>query len=145
MTDIKVSRYNPEYQKNYRNSQRYREQDKNYQKEYRKTDKWKNSNLKRRLDMYKLSHESYEIFLEEQNYSCAICKTHISELSRSTLDIDHDHNTGIVRGLLCNSCNRGLGLFKDNVSLIMSAVKYLKKSDKKENIINNNKLTHKGD
>lgn len=46
------------------------------------------------------------------------------------VSIDHDHTTGKFRGLLCNSCNKGLGLFKDNLSLLEAAVRYLKLSQK---------------
>jgi hypothetical protein len=42
------------------------------------------------------------------------------------LAIDHDHKSGVVRGLLCNNCNRGLGRLKDSVALLNAAVRYLK-------------------
>jgi len=42
------------------------------------------------------------------------------------LCVDHDHNTGKIRGLLCNTCNRALGLLKDNKQLLINALKYLK-------------------
>lgn len=55
-----------------------------------------------------------------RNPRCAICGSY------TNLHIDHDHNTGRVRGLLCSSCNRGLGCFVDNIEYLLQAVAYLK-------------------
>jgi hypothetical protein len=52
---------------------------------------------------------------------CQIC----SLPDRRALNVDHCHTTGKVRGLLCDSCNKGLGMFKDNPDLLTNAVKYL--------------------
>jgi hypothetical protein len=62
----------------------------------------------------------------KQNGDCAICKRHRSEF-KLDLAVDHNHFTGEVRGLLCAKCNKGLGLFKDNLDLLNSAKRYLKK------------------
>ena len=56
-----------------------------------------------------------------QNGACAICGNTCSK----ALAADHDHSTGRIRGLLCNSCNRGLGFFKDEISRLGSAITYL--------------------
>ena len=45
---------------------------------------------------------------------------------KSTLNVDHCHETGKIRGLLCHNCNRALGLFKDNVEFLERAILYLK-------------------
>ena len=58
--------------------------------------------------------------MESQQGKCAICKEPLS------LKVDHNHKTGKVRGLLCNGCNRGLGFFTDNMSVLESAICYLK-------------------
>ena len=73
---------------------------------------------------YKLSPEQYEILLKQQNFSCKICETHISFLP-DHLCVDHCHNKGIIRGLLCKRCNMGLGLFDDNISHLKRAIPYL--------------------
>jgi len=66
--------------------------------------------------------------LEEQNYSCAICGIQEEELTKK-LAVDHNHETNIVRGLLCNGCNLGLGQFKDSVVLLSFAIEYLEQHD----------------
>lgn len=55
-----------------------------------------------------------------QREHCAICWERISKLS-----VDHDHATGEVRGLLCSTCNSGLGMFKDSPRLLAAAIIYL--------------------
>jgi hypothetical protein len=81
----------------------------------------------RLLAQYGLTPEQYATMLEEQG-GCAICKTPV-EPARNTdnLTVDHDHNTGNVRGLLCNKCNRGIGLLCDSPEIVRSALDYLLK------------------
>mgnify|MGYP001585018387 CR=1 FL=1 len=55
---------------------------------------------------------------------CKICNVHQKELKHQ-LGVDHNHTTGKVRGLLCGSCNKGLGLFKDSIELLLKASYYL--------------------
>jgi hypothetical protein len=66
--------------------------------------------------------------LKEQNNSCAICGINGEELKRK-LSVDHNHETNQVRGLLCNSCNLGLGQFKDSVVFLSYAIEYLERYD----------------
>lgn len=70
--------------------------------------------------------EYYVDTLLKQKGRCAICGISASKLSKK-LTIDHCHNTGILRGLLCMSCNTGLGFFCDDVSLLQKAQAYLRK------------------
>ena len=66
----------------------------------------------------------YQIMLEHQESRCAICGVHVDDCKRA-LAIDHDHETGFARGLLCCSCNMGLGYFKDDVDKLRDAAWYL--------------------
>lgn len=72
------------------------------------------------LKQYGLTEEDYQGMLSKQNFSCAIC-----ENADEPLRVDHCHTTGKVRGLLCHRCNTGLGLFKDNVRNLETAIRYL--------------------
>ena len=72
---------------------------------------------------YGISQEEFDSMSLAQNHCCKICKWPAGE--NRALDVDHCHLTGKIRGLLCNKCNRGLGLFKDNPSLLISAASYL--------------------
>ena len=62
--------------------------------------------------------------LIDQNNSCAICNRHVNVLPKN-LDVDHDHITGKVRGLLCGKCNMGLGYFQDNINIMDKAIQYI--------------------
>jgi hypothetical protein len=76
---------------------------------------------------YGLDFKDYERMLEEQNGVCAICSSPPPNNRKTRLAIDHCHKTGKVRGLLCDKCNRSIGLLKDDVSVLKSAIKYLTK------------------
>lgn len=65
----------------------------------------------------------YQEMLDDQNGKCAICGK--PEPIHKKLDVDHDHATGEVRGLLCTSCNRVLGHAHDSVDRLLAAVDYL--------------------
>jgi hypothetical protein len=90
--------------------------------------KWKQNNSKKVKNLHLLSR--YGITLEiknkmisEQHGRCAICKGSLDNgLHTHT---DHCHNSGKIRGILCNHCNRGLGEFKDNKQTLQNAIQYL--------------------
>ena len=71
-------------------------------------------------------NKHYAVLLEMQNNCCAICGKSEEENGKR-LAIDHNHKTHQVRNLLCQSCNTGLGDFKDNKELLLKAFEYLKK------------------
>jgi hypothetical protein len=56
-----------------------------------------------------------------QDFCCAICK------ERRRLAIDHDHETGKIRSLLCGKCNTGIGQFDENPDLLLKAAEYVKR------------------
>lgn len=72
---------------------------------------------------YGITPEQYEDLSEKQNGGCAICQRPCPSGRR--LAVDHDHETGRVRGLLCMDCNQGLGKFGDDISRLKAAVQYL--------------------
>lgn len=74
-----------------------------------------------RRKRYNLSAEDLNQMLKKQKNACAICKEPFSK----TPHVDHCHTNEVVRGLLCGLCNLGLGLFRDNVQSLKSAIRYL--------------------
>jgi hypothetical protein len=84
---------------------------------------------KRRLNLltYGLTVEEYDAMVESQGGVCAICRkpprgTHARD---QRLVVDHCHTSGLNRGLLCNTCNRAIGLLGDDVELLYNAISYL--------------------
>jgi hypothetical protein len=73
-----------------------------------------------------ISYQDLLMMKEEQDYKCAICGIH-EENTTTRLAIDHDHKTNRVRGYLCNNCNRGIGLLKDDVEVMKRAIIYLER------------------
>jgi len=106
-------------------SQKYEEthrgQRDEYKKEYRKMNR-KLINAKK----HSLSLEEFNDLFESQDGCCAICGRHQTELKHA-LCIDHNHVTGEVRGLLCDSCNKLLGFSSDDIEILLNAIKYLEK------------------
>lgn len=78
---------------------------------------------------YGITVTQLEKLLDEQGGKCAICgrelDTTISSNVPGKMQIDHDHETGRVRGLLCFCCNTGIGKFKDSKELMKKAIDYL--------------------
>ena len=100
-----------------------------YKKYWQKTDKGRWSMyftfIKR---AYNLSKEDYEKLAAKAKGCCQIC----GKKSKRRLDVDHDHVTKRVRGLLCNSCNIGIGKLKHSVEILEAAIQYLKTETPKE-------------
>jgi hypothetical protein len=74
--------------------------------------------------LYGITIEDYNKMLLEQNNKCKICNK--PDVQNKQLSIDHCHFTGKVRGLLCTRCNTTIGLFEDDIDLMMKAINYLK-------------------
>ena len=80
---------------------------------------------------YGVTQEWFEDMLHEQGYKCAICSARFSgmEYGHESICVDHNHETGKARGLLCRSCNIGLGKFRDSVSSLDNAILYLEQHE----------------
>jgi hypothetical protein len=75
---------------------------------------------------YGIEPEDYDSLLTKQNGVCAVCEKSQSNTRYKYLCVDHDHTTGVVRGLLCHNCNRALGLLKDNPRAVEKLLTYLR-------------------
>lgn len=80
--------------------------------------------------MYGITLDDYNVMLQEQNCQCLICQTSIAMFASENFEVahvDHCHETGEVRGLLCHRCNKALGGFRDDPEVIKRAYQYLTK------------------
>lgn len=83
-----------------------------------------------RQKRYGLSQEDYDTLLRKQDFKCAICGS--ADSGRKDSDIfavDHDHQTGHIRGLLCGPCNVGLGMMRDDPARLDKAKAYLRQTE----------------
>lgn len=104
----------------YRSDPEYRERKKAASRAYRAANP--NRSRDRRRDIlrrYEMTPEQFEEMSKEQDGMCLICGREVP------LVVDHDHLTGKVRGLLCRTCNSGLGQFRDDRDLLRAAIEYL--------------------
>lgn len=92
-------------------SKNWRENNKDKVRKYQ----WKNKGME-------LTVEEFDVMLIEQSGLCDLCADQLSNVH-----VDHCHETGKIRALLCNSCNGMLGLAKDNVATLLNAIKYLQR------------------
>ena len=92
-----------------------------YSKKYRaeNPEKARNSTLIRK---YGITLEDYKKILKSQNNKCLIC---LCKFFKYEGNVDHNHETGKIRGILCPTCNKVLGLFNDNIDRFHRALKYL--------------------
>ena len=74
---------------------------------------------------YGISLAQYDEMLTKQGCRCSICNSPDSKRQGQRLMVDHCHETGKVRGLLCNPCNAAIGLLGDNISTLQKAINYL--------------------
>lgn len=101
---------------------------------YRRQLEWCKRNPERRAlskkknylkSMYGITLEDYTTLLTKQNGTCALCCSDKCGGRGKYFHVDHDHKTGIVRGLLCMQCNTSLGRFENNPELLNKTMKYL--------------------
>ncbi len=80
------------------------------------------------MKKYGITLADYNELLEAQGGKCAICGITREECNdKRALPVDHDHETGQVRGILCHSCNRAIGLLKDSPKNLRQAADYLER------------------
>ena len=102
------------------NPERYQENQRRWKESGGKSRSGRKSHLKR---TFGLTAEEYTKKLEWQGGVCLICQQPPTE--GKLLDIDHDHKTGLTRGLLCRNCNHGLGKFREDPFLLAAPAGYL--------------------
>lgn len=98
-----------------------------YSREYytaHREEKWRYDH-NRHLKRFGITAEDYASMLDAQGGCCALCPATAADERGHRLHVDHDHATGAVRGLLCGSCNRGIGYFGDDPVRLLKAADYL--------------------
>jgi len=87
------------------------------------------ANSKRMKNDFGITLDEYRVLLARQGGVCAICQKEEKATTRhggpKNLAIDHDHNSGTIRGLLCMTCNLSIGLLRDDARVIQSAIRYV--------------------
>lgn len=89
--------------------------------------KYRNSYLQR---AFGITSAEYEEILKKQNGACAICNEYKLAPHRSFMPVDHSHETGKIRGILCNGCNQAIGIFEERKDLLENAIRYLKNNQR---------------
>ena len=103
-------------------------------KRWRKKNPEKEAETQRRAQLkskYGITVKDYDKMYEFQGGCCDICGRHQTEFMRR-LAVDHDHETGAVRSLLCASCNSGIGKLGDDIATVREALNYLIKHSEEE-------------
>jgi len=106
---------------------RAKERQKAYRDQHRGrlSDQWRARRRRVTLAAYGLTPERYDQMLKEQGHCCALCGSADPQHWSNQFHVDHDHETGAVRGLLCAPCNGGLGLLGDRPERLQAALAYV--------------------
>lgn len=84
-----------------------------------------------RQNGFSVTEKDFYLLLEKQNYCCGVCgkkfPRKIDRVKNRNIQLDHCHKTKKVRGILCSSCNVGIGMLNEDVSILLKAIAYLKK------------------
>lgn len=73
----------------------------------------------------RINHAERAEIITSQGGECAICRIDLANLKETAIHVDHDRETGKIRGVLCMGCNVGIGVFKDNPWVVLRAADYL--------------------
>jgi hypothetical protein len=134
----KLRNNNPDYnKKNYeKNKEKIKEYNKNsYKKLKNNPEAFKQRTIedkhRKLLKCFGITLDDYNTMLAGQNGVCAICGNSEISFDKRTgntrsLSVDHNHQTGQIRGLLCGKCNKMIGLAKDTIKILEQAINYLK-------------------
>jgi len=126
MSRPEVKEARREYRREYRRSPGYRERQREAERKHRlRPESKKREREYYRKRAYGLSPVEIKDMWMNQGGACKICRKQIPIDDRNT-HVDHDHATGRVRGLLCSSCNTGLGKLGDNEQGLLRAIAYLR-------------------
>lgn len=106
-----------------------RERSREYQRGYYHASGGKEVHTARRRDAFRqsaygISPAEFQALLASQGGKCGVCQTP-EPRGKSTWHVDHDHTTGIVRGILCITCNIALGMMHDDAARCRAAADYL--------------------
>jgi hypothetical protein len=111
-----------------------KEYDKKYREEHKECNKKRNKEYNKKNGAEHQLHHKYGITMKQkqqmirkQSNQCSICGKELCTLLNdvSKACIDHNHTTGKIRGILCHSCNKGVGLLQDSPEILQNAINYL--------------------
>jgi len=81
------------------------------------------------IHAYGITQKGYEDLVAKQGGKCGVCGRSLEEtIGKGRPHVDHDHETGKVRGILCHFCNVGLGNLGDSIEILEAAIAYLRRS-----------------
>jgi hypothetical protein len=107
---------------------------KHIEKRVEKNNQWRNNNrdkiksysrINGLKNKFNITLDQYNEIFNKQNGCCMICEKPQSEFPKA-LCVDHNHQTGKIRGLLCDKCNKGIGFLNDDINILLNAIQYLK-------------------
>ncbi|KKN64899.1 hypothetical protein LCGC14_0487330 [marine sediment metagenome] len=115
------------YERKYRRTEQGQKISRETARKYRQSEQGRRVHRRNQLRIkYGLTPEQHEQIYLDQNGCCALCGDLVAY---DRVNVDHDHRTSRIRGLLCNRCNHGLGSFGDTLEGLQKAVNYLKEGD----------------
>jgi hypothetical protein len=112
-----------EQNKGYRNTEIGRSSNRASVRRYTSSNKGRETKRLRRFKKYGITEDKYLGLLVLQLHKCAMCSSDFGPMNKPR--IDHDHNSGKVRSLLCNNCNWRLGFVENNLEWTKEAIEYL--------------------
>lgn len=113
-------------------SKKWRETNPNYVSQWKSRNKKRTKEMKRKeylKSKYGISIEQYDDMRVAQQYKCYVCNKHENEIPNAgptALNVDHCHETGAIRKLLCMSCNIALGKVNDSIEILQRCIDYIK-------------------